>query len=49
MLDILPPCKLYPWAEEKVEHYEGTWILTDGDYVVINDKQFEIDEKNTNI
>jgi len=37
-LDVIPPCKLYPWEEPVTEIFEGTWVISEEDYVMINDK-----------
>ena len=46
---MIPPCRLSPWDEPISQIFEGTWVIAIEDFVVINDKQFDIDEKLLNI
>ena len=46
---MIPPCRVYPWEEPKTELYEGTWVITEENYVCINDKKFEVDPTKVGI
>ena len=46
---MIPHCRLSPWDEPISQIFEGTWVIAIEDFVVINDKQFDIDEKLLNI
>lgn len=37
LLDVIPPCRVYPWEDPKSELYEGSWVITEENYVCIND------------
>ena len=41
MLDVIPPCRVYPWDLPKGELFEGTWVTCEEDYVVVNDRHID--------
>lgn len=49
LLDIIPPVRIYPWEKPTEEVYEGSWVLSDQDFIVVNDEKSQLEEEKIGI
>lgn len=49
LLDIIPPVRLYPWEKPTEEVYEGSWVLCDEPFIVVNDEKYVYEEEKVGV
>lgn len=49
LLDVTPAVRVYPWDLPKEEVYEGSWVLSDKEFIIVNDEKVLFEEEKIGI